>query len=204
MSGGFCPGGFCPGGFCPGGFCPGGFCPGGFVRGVLSGGVLSGGVLSGGVLSGGVLSGGFCPGGFVRGGFVQGGVLSGGVLSRGVLSPGGFGRGVCPGGFCLGGFCPRIYNFNEGFFTMKVAENSPQNARNCTILKKILGGGAFPQTPLAKARSFAARDMQLRGMYIEIPEILRLGPPPRRNPAYAPDKNTEINAFKAWASPEKN
>ena len=51
---------------------------------------------------------------------------------------------------------------------MKVAENSPQNARNCTIFKKILGG-AFPQTPLAKARSFAARDMPLRGMYIQNP-----------------------------------
>ena len=40
---------------------------------------------------------------------------------------------------------------------MKVAENSPQNARNCTISKKILGG-ACPQTPLAKARNFAARE----------------------------------------------
>ena len=48
---------------------------------------------------------------------------------------------------------------------MKVVENSPQNARNCTILKNFLGG-ACPQTPLAKARSFAARDMPLRGMYI--------------------------------------
>ena len=64
---------------------------------------------------------------------------------------------------------------------MKVVENSPQNARNCTIFKNFLGG-AFPQTPLTKARSFAARDMPLRGMYIKIPEILKLGPP-LRNPA---------------------
>ena len=70
---------------------------------------------------------------------------------------------------------------------MKVVENSPQNARNCTILKKFLGG-ACPQTPLAiKARSFAARDMPLCGMYIQIPKNFKVGPPPPlRNPAYAP------------------
>ena len=61
---------------------------------------------------------------------------------------------------------------------MKVVENSPQNARKCTIFKNFLGG-ACPQTPLAKARSFAA-------CISKIPEILELGPPPR-NPAYAPD-----------------
>ena len=49
---------------------------------------------------------------------------------------------------------------------MKVVENSPQNAQNCTIFKNFLEG-ACPQTPLAKARSFAARDMPLRGMYIQ-------------------------------------
>ena len=49
---------------------------------------------------------------------------------------------------------------------MKVAENSPQNARNCTIFKNFLGG-AYPQTPQAKSRSFAARDMPVRGMYID-------------------------------------
>ena len=47
----------------------------------------------------------------------------------------------------------------RGFFTMKVVENSPQNAQNGTILKNFLGG-ACPQTPLTKARSFAARDIQ--------------------------------------------
>ena len=70
---------------------------------------------------------------------------------------------------------------------MKVAENSPQNARNCTISKKFLGG-AYPQTPLAKARSFAARDMTLRGMYIQNPRNFKVGPPPLRNPAYAAAK----------------
>ena len=68
---------------------------------------------------------------------------------------------------------------------MKVVENSPQNARNCTIFKNFLGG-ACPQTPLAKARSFAARDMPLRGMYILNPRNFKVGPPPLRNPAYAP------------------
>ena len=70
-----------------------------------------------------------------------------------------------------------IYNFLRGFFTMKVVENSPQNARNCTIFKNFLGG-ACPQTPLAKARSFAAHDMPLRGMYIQNPKNFKVGPPP--------------------------
>ena len=68
---------------------------------------------------------------------------------------------------------------------MKVVENSPQNARNCTIFKNFLGG-ACPQTPLATARSFAARDMPLCGMYIQLPKYFGIGPPPLRNPAYAP------------------
>ena len=68
---------------------------------------------------------------------------------------------------------------------MKVVENSPQNARNCTIFKNFLGG-ACPQTPLATARSFAARDMPLCGMYIQLQNFFGVGPPPLRNPAYAP------------------
>ena len=56
---------------------------------------------------------------------------------------------------------------------MKVVENSPQDPRNCTILKNFLGG-ACPQTPLAKACIY------------KIPEILKLAPP-LRNPAYAPE-----------------
>ena len=68
---------------------------------------------------------------------------------------------------------------------MKVVENSLQNARYCTIFKNFLGG-ACPQTPLAKARSFAARDMPLRGMYIQTPRNFKVGPPPLRNPAYVP------------------
>ena len=67
---------------------------------------------------------------------------------------------------------------------MKVVENSPQNARNCTIFKNFLGG-ACTQTPLAKARSFATRNMPLRGMYIDNPRNFKVGPP-LRNPAYAP------------------
>ena len=39
-----------------------------------------------------------------------------------------------------------IYNFLRGFFTMKVVENSPQNAQNCTIFKNFLGGHA-PKPP---------------------------------------------------------
>ena len=50
---------------------------------------------------------------------------------------------------------------------MKVVENSPQNARNCTILKNFLGG-ACPQTPLTKARS----------LYIQNPQNFKVGPPP--------------------------
>ena len=61
---------------------------------------------------------------------------------------------------------------------MKVVENSPQNARNCTIFKNFLGG-ACPQTPLAKARSFAACIYKIKKQF-------NVGPPPLRNPAYAP------------------
>ena len=59
---------------------------------------------------------------------------------------------------------------------MKVVENSPQNARNCTILKKI-SWGSIPQSPLATARS----------MYTQNLKKIKLGPSPLRNPAYAPD-----------------
>ena len=69
---------------------------------------------------------------------------------------------------------------------MKVVENSLQNAQNCTTLKNFLGG-ACPQTPLAKARSFAARDMPLCGMYIQNPRNFKVGPPSLKNPAYAPE-----------------
>ena len=79
-----------------------------------------------------------------------------------------------------------VYNFLREFFTLKVVENSLQNARNCTNFKNFLGG-ACPQTPLAKARSFAARDMPHCGMYIQNPRNFKVGPPPLRNPAYAPD-----------------
>ena len=70
-----------------------------------------------------------------------------------------------------------IYNFLRGYFTMKVVEKCLQNARNCTIFKNFLGG-ACPQTPLTKARSFAARDMPLCGLYIKNPRNFKIGPPP--------------------------
>ena len=63
---------------------------------------------------------------------------------------------------------------------MKVVENSPQNARNCTIFKNFLGGAY----PLTKARSFAA-------CISKIPEMLKLGPP-LRNSAYAPALDTSL------------
>ena len=78
-----------------------------------------------------------------------------------------------------------IYNFLRGCFTTKVVENSLQNAGNCTISKKFLGA-ACPQTHQTKARSFAARDMPLRGMYIQNPRNFKVGPHPLRDPAYAP------------------
>ena len=72
---------------------------------------------------------------------------------------------------------------------MKVVEISPQNARNCIIFKKNSWGGACPQTPLAKARSFAARDMALRGMYIQNPRNFKVAC--LRNPAYAPGDSND-------------
>ena len=65
---------------------------------------------------------------------------------------------------------------------MKVVENSPQNAQNYTIFKNFLGG-ACPQTPLATARCFTARDMPAC-----IPKIKKNSSwaPLLRNPAYAP------------------
>ena len=57
------------------------------------------------------------------------------------------------------------------------------------LFLKIFLGGAYPQTHLAKARSFAARDMPLRGMYIQNIRNFKVGPPPLRNPAYAPDED---------------
>ena len=63
---------------------------------------------------------------------------------------------------------------------MKVVENSSQNAQNCTIFKNFLGG-AYPQTPIAMARRFVARDMTLRGMYIENHRNFKVGPPPEKS-----------------------
>ena len=70
---------------------------------------------------------------------------------------------------------------------MEVVENSPQNARNCTIFKKNLGG-ACPQTLLAKARSFAARDMPLCVIYIQNPRNFKVRPPPPEKSCIRPCK----------------
>ena len=68
---------------------------------------------------------------------------------------------------------------------MKVVENSPQNARNCTIYKNFLGGGGgmSPNPP--------SKDSQLRGMYIQNLRNFKVGPPPLKNPAYAPGHTQE-------------
>ena len=74
-----------------------------------------------------------------------------------------------------------IYNFLRGFFTMKVVENSPQNAQNCTIFRNFLGGGGMPPNPLVNARRFADRDMPLRVMYITNPKFLSWPPPSEKS-----------------------
>ena len=69
---------------------------------------------------------------------------------------------------------------------MKVVKIALKTHEIAPYLKNFFGG-ACPQTPLAKARSFTARDMPLRGMYIQNPRNFKGGPPPPlRNPAYAP------------------
>ena len=75
---------------------------------------------------------------------------------------------------------PVYLYFLGGFFIMKVVENSPQNARNCIISKKI-SWGPCPQTSLTTARSFAAR-----ACISKFPPKIIVAPP-LRNPAYAPE-----------------
>ena len=60
---------------------------------------------------------------------------------------------------------------------MKVVENNPQNARNCTIFKNFLGG-AYPQ-------SHGSRHAASRHVYPKSQNFYSW-PPPLRNPAYAP------------------
>ena len=74
---------------------------------------------------------------------------------------------------------------------MKVVESSPQNARNCTVFLNFLGG-TCSQTPLATARSFAARDMHTQN-----PKNFKLGPP-LRNPAYTPGYITYYTKYLIW------
>ena len=77
--------------------------------------------------------------------------------------------------------------FLRGFFIMKVVDNSPQNARNCTIYKKFLGGACPAQTSLATSRSFADRDMPQAACKPKIQKKNKVGPPPLGSPVYAPD-----------------
>ena len=72
---------------------------------------------------------------------------------------------------------------------MKVAENSPQNARNCTILKQFLGRHA-PKPPYQRLAALLLATWRFAACISKIPEILKLGPPPLRNPAYAPERLT--------------
>ena len=60
---------------------------------------------------------------------------------------------------------------------MKVVENSPQNARNCTIFKNF------------------ARNMPLRSMYTQNLRNWKVGPP-LRNPTYAPVKSPVYFAYR--------
>ena len=69
---------------------------------------------------------------------------------------------------------------------MKVAENSSQNARNSTIVKKFLGGG-MPPNPHSKGSQLrCSRHAASRHVY-PYQKKFKVGPPPLRNPAYAPD-----------------
>ena len=70
----------------------------------------------------------------------------------------------------------------EDFLPWKVAENSPQNAQNCTIFKNFLGGGGggMPPNPPSKGS-------QLR-VYPKSQKF-KVGPP-LGNPAYAPVYST--------------
>ena len=67
---------------------------------------------------------------------------------------------------------------------MKVVENSPQNAQNCTIFKKFLGGHA-PKPPNKDSQLRCSRHAAMP--HIQNPRNFKVGPPPLRNPAYAPD-----------------
>ena len=67
---------------------------------------------------------------------------------------------------------------------MKVVENNPQNARNCTFFKNFLGGHA-PKPPYQRLAASLLATCRFAACISKIPEILKLGPP-LRNPAYAP------------------
>ena len=68
------------------------------------------------------------------------------------------------------------------FLKTKCDQNIHQNAPNCTILKKILGG-ACPRTPLAKRMALPCQSEK----NISCP------PPPLPNPGDAPDTHTLLH-----------
>ena len=57
---------------------------------------------------------------------------------------------------------------------MKVVENNPQSARNCTILKKNFLGGHAPKPPYQRLAA-------LRHVYPKSQKFLKLGPPPEKS-----------------------
>ena len=64
---------------------------------------------------------------------------------------------------------------------MKVVENSPQNARNCTILKKFLGGGGGGMAPNPLSNGSQLRCSQhaaKRHVYPKSKNIYSWTPPP--------------------------
>ena len=67
------------------------------------------------------------------------------------------------------------------FLRTKSDQNIHQNAPNCTILKKFLGGGGMPPNPPSKAHGFAMRSISLRDMQICKSEKRFLGPPPAKS-----------------------
>ena len=63
---------------------------------------------------------------------------------------------------------------------MKVAENSPQNARNCTIFKNLLGGGMPPNPPSKGSQLRCSRHAASRHVYPKSQKF-KVGPPPEKS-----------------------
>ena len=65
-------------------------------------------------------------------------------------------------------------------------ENIPQNARNWTIFKNVLGGGGFPQTPMQRLAALLLATCGFAACISKIQTIFKLALP-LRNPSYAPE-----------------